>query len=252
MKVVYGGADIIRLDDMDVLEKIKSGLITPIAPIVESEMTEELELAWKTIFLNVFKQTLWDKQRDLLHYGSPHLARQELLTRFALSDGLSVMRSDSEGDRLRYLLKAWRVKNPKRGFHFLRTYLQMLYPNGFDIEQLWQETSKPYTKSLSTKEEAERKNTPHWLTSRVRISITDISEDGRQILQYISTIQSIIGARFVVDVTVKREFGNKNNPSQLMLASGFSGFNLASFNGKCKLPSFDSEISLTLGGRLIW
>lgn len=218
-------------------EKIqKSPPVIPLDPIVSSEMTEELEQTWKTIFTNVFKQMLWEKQQDLLHYGSPHLARQSILTRFALSDGLSVMRSDGDIERLRFLLKAWRVKNPKRGFHFLRTYLQMLYPNGFSIEQLWQETSKNYTAALSTEDEMKSKNTPHWLTSRVRVSISDISEDGRQILQYISTIQSIIGARFVVDLTVKREFGNKDNPSKLVLASGFTGFNLVSFSGKCKLP----------------
>ncbi len=236
MKVAYGGADIIRWDNMENSQPTQNSGITPIYPLVTSSMTEELEQAWKTVFLNVFKSMLWEKQRDLLHYGSPHLARQTLLTRFALNDGLSVMRADSENDRLRYLLKAWRVKNPKRGFHFLRTYLQMLYPNGFNIEQLWQESGKAYTTALVTKEEAERKQIPHWLTSRVRISITDISEDGQQILQYISTIQSVIGARFVAELTVKREFGNKNNPSKLVVASGFTAFNLMSFQGECRLP----------------
>lgn len=91
---------------------------------------------------------LWHRQRGLLHYGSPYLAQSALLTKFALNDGLSLMRADGDIDRLRYLFKAWRVKNPKRGFHFLRTYLQMLYPDGFTIEQLWQETDKPYTTSL--------------------------------------------------------------------------------------------------------
>lgn len=210
--------------------------VTPIYPFVASEMTEEIELAWKNVFLRVFKKMLWHRQRDLLHYGSPYLAQSALLTKFALNDGLSLMRADGDIDRLRYLFKAWRVKNPKRGFHFLRTYLQMLYPDGFTIEQLWQETDKPYTTSLVNAEGVRRKNTPHWLTSRIKISITDISEDGQQILQYVSTIQSIIGARFVVGLTVKKELGNKNKPSKFVIGTGFSGFNFASFKGKCRLP----------------
>lgn len=224
---------------MNEQQQISNNLVTPIYPLATSVMTEELEQAWKVVFMNVFKSMLWDKQHDLLHYGSPHLARQALLIRFALNDGLSIIRSDGEGNRLRYLLKAWRVKNPKRGFHFLRTYLQMLYPNAFTIDQLWQETGKQYTTALSTKKEVDNKGSPHWLTSRVRISIADIHEDGNQLLQYISTIQSVIGARFVAEFALKKEFGN---PSQLVFASGFTAFNLASFQGICKLPPKNEEI----------
>lgn len=229
---------------------ITHSVVTPVYPIEETKPPESLEETWKTVFLNVFKKMLWEKQHDLLYYGSPYLGGDEVLTRFALSDGLSLMRSGSENDRLRYLLKAWRVKNQKRGFHFLRTYLQMLYPNAFHIEQRWQETSKAYPTALSNERAAKEKGTPHWLTSRIRIEISDISENGQDILQYISTIKSIVSARFVVDIAVLREFGAKT-PSTLSLSSAFTAFQTVSFSGECVLPEHHLTENLSINAGLI-
>lgn len=205
-------------------------------PLVEQKEFEQLEAEIKEAFVEVYQQMLGQKMRDLLHYGSPHLANNlELLKKFFLADGLAIPRADTEIQYLQHLMKAWRIKNPKRGFHFLRTYLQMLYPNNFRITQLWQESSRPYPTALSSEEEAKRKGTPHWLTSRVKIEVTDWEETGDGLFQYRPTLQAILGARFLLELYVLREFGNKQ-PTEIGMGAAFSAFNFIDFNCECVLP----------------
>lgn len=175
-------------------------------PLATQEEAEQLEIDIRESFREVFEQMLGDSVHGLLHYGSPHLFKQQpLLKKFYLADGLSLPKANTEIGYLQYLMKAWRVKNQKRGFHFLRTYLQILYPNEFKIEQLWQESGKAYPSVLRNEEEAKASGKPHWRTSRVRITVSDERETGASLAMYHPTFQAILGARFLIELYLLRE-----------------------------------------------
>lgn len=205
-------------------------------PLRQQEEIEELEIQIRESFRAAYINTLAPKVHSLLHYGSPHLTNNiDLMKKWYLSDGLSIPRADTELDYLQYLLKAWKIKNPKRGFHFLRTYLQILYPNEWRIEPLWQEKNQPYP-NVRSEEDAKVKGTAHWLTSRVRVSITSMAETGEALASYRPTLQAIIGARFLLELEVLREFGSN---AYLYLANANCLSAIHSEQADCLLPSWE-------------
>ncbi|MCI7352791.1 MAG: hypothetical protein SPE06_00155 [[Actinobacillus] rossii] len=205
-------------------------------PLLKQEESEELEIQIRESFREAYTKTLAPKVHSLLHYGSPHLTNNiDLMKKWYLSDGLSIPRHDTELEQLQYLLKAWRIKNPKRGFHFLRTYLQILYPNEWRIDPLWQEKNQPYP-NVRTKEDADIKGTPHWLTSRVRVSITSMAETGKELASYRPTLQAIIGARFLLELEVLREFGSN---SFIYLANANAVSAIHSEKADCIVPQWE-------------
>ncbi|KGQ44462.1 hypothetical protein [Gallibacterium anatis] len=177
------------------------------SPLFHQKEIGDIEKEVKSIFLEVFKETLGDKVDGLLQYGMPYVSQDiDVLYPFFSMSGLNTLKNLQEVKPLAYLMKAWTIRNPKRGFHFLNTYLQMLYPNSFRIAQMYQETAKNYPIALSNKEEMEIKGTPHWLTSRVKISVTDWEETGDLFYRYAPILQTLISARFVLMLEVLREF----------------------------------------------
>jgi hypothetical protein len=100
---------------------------------------------------------------------------------------------------MRYLHKAWRGRNPKRGLHFLRSYLQLLFKDSWRLEQLWQLKSAPYPTVLTTKQTAlSRGINEYFLTSRIRASITD--EKSQNLDAITPAIRSALPARFVLEM----------------------------------------------------
>lgn len=192
----------------------------PLEPLNQQQEYDSLESEWRAIFIEVFEQMLAPKIRDLSHYGSPHLGSIAVMKQFTTYEGLSSLRSDVENYRLSYLLKAWRAKNPKRGFHFLNTFLQMLYPNNFNVLQMWQEKGQPYPQVLRDEYAMRQSGLPHWLTSRVVVEVSDWTETGDNLVKYQPELQAIIGARFLLMASMLRNI----NESSLAIASGFSAF----------------------------
>ena len=97
--------------------------LTPIAPpslapLVGSYEENQLESDLKKIFVTVFERMVRERERSLNLYGMAHLGDEELVGRNLQTDGLAVIRRDAE--RMRFLLKAWRARNPRRGMLFLR------------------------------------------------------------------------------------------------------------------------------------
>lgn len=193
----------------------------PLEPLVKQQEYDQLESEWRQIFITVFEQTLAPKMRDLLTYGSPHLGSLDVMKQFTTYEGLSSLRSDVYNYRLSYLLKAWRAKNPKRGFHFLHTFLQMLYPNNFNVLQMWQQTDQPYPLVLRDEYAMKQSGHPHWLTSRVVVEVSDWTETGDNLVKYQPELQAIIGARFLLMASMLRQL----DETSLKLASGFTAFN---------------------------
>lgn len=201
---------------------------TPLYPLNQIPLNDKTEQALKAAFSEVFAAQLGEKMRDLLHYGSPHLARDALLTKLILTEGLDLPATPVDLGFLQYLLKSWRVKNPKRGFHFLTTYLQLLYPNNFRLTQLWQAKNQPYPQGLSE----QGTEATHWLTSRVKLEITAPNETGETLLRYKPTFEAVIGARFLLQLELLRQIGAA--PMSLNFACGAVISQVVSFNGELK------------------
>ena len=181
-----------------------------LSPKVYDSDERELDEALRDIVSQVFEDTLRPKINDINVYGMPHLGRFEVVERFVKRDGLTLLRISDE-ERMRYLFKAWKIKNPKRGLHFLRTFLQLLYPNAWAADQMWQEKDKPYPLHLKTANEIKGKQTRYWLTSRVQVSISDLTETGEYLLRVLPALRSVLGAKFVLMIAVMRCFANSND-----------------------------------------
>lgn len=69
--------------------------------------------------------------------GMAHLGSYDLVRRSVTQDGLALLPGGSE-EAARYIYRAWKAQtNQGRGLHFVRTYLQLLFPNVSKVEQLW-------------------------------------------------------------------------------------------------------------------
>jgi hypothetical protein len=178
-----------------------------LSPKVYDSDERQLDEALRDIVSQVFEETLRQKVNDIDVYGMPHLGRFEVVERFVKRDGLTLLRIDDE-ERMRYLFKAWKVKNPKRGLHFLRTFLQLLYPNEWAADQMWQEKDKPYPHYLKTTNEIKGQQTRYWQTSRVQVSISDLAETGEYLLRVLPALRSVLGAKFVLMIAIMRRFVN--------------------------------------------
>lgn len=105
-------------------------------PLKHSHEYDVIEQELKGLFIDLFEETLRAKERDMNVYGMPHLGSFELVSRFVKEDGLALINNDDE-EAMRYLYKAWAGRNPRQGLHFLRTYLQLLWPNRSGAHLVW-------------------------------------------------------------------------------------------------------------------
>lgn len=206
--------------------------LTPVLePVKAFHDADELEAQFKALSADVFKQYLRFVEREINAYGMPHLASFEQVERWVKADGLAMVRGSQE-DPMRYLFKAWRGQNPKRGLHFLRTYLQLLWPGGWDAEQQWQRKNATYPTALSSGPElAIQKITnprlTHFLTSRLNVDITAQGESGDGLAQVARSLRYICGAKFLVNLRVLRR-----GKTDLRRASIFSGTQMLMTHGE--------------------
>lgn len=81
--------------------------------------------------------------------GAPHLGSFDLVRKTVNRDGLVLLPGEREEAATRYLYRAWKSGDiQKRGLHFLRTYLQMLFPNACEVNQLWHSDQYEYPTAL--------------------------------------------------------------------------------------------------------
>lgn len=108
-----------------------------------AENTVESDL--KRLFIDLFSALMANDAFDANVAGMAHLGSIPLVRKHINYDGLSVLQGDREESATRYLYRAWKSGNcQNRGFHFLRTYLQLLFPNDTDITQMVHEVDKEY------------------------------------------------------------------------------------------------------------
>lgn len=115
-----------------------------VAPLRESFASGQIEGELKNLFGELFEAVSRDTF-DASVLGAPHLGSFDLVRRATNHDGLVLLKGEREEATTRYLYRAWKSGDvQKRGLHFLRTYLQMLFPGQSEVRQLWHDKRFPY------------------------------------------------------------------------------------------------------------
>lgn len=118
-------------------------------PLRRSAAANAVEDDLRRLFCDLYDRLFADKVFDANVLGAAHLGSLDLVRRSINSDGLVLMQGDRESSATRYLYRAWKAGDGQgRGLHFLRTYLQVLFPNACEVNQLWQDREYPYSKAL--------------------------------------------------------------------------------------------------------
>ncbi len=125
-----------------------SALPPTLAPLEHSGSSNEFEEQFRLFVLDMFSELLSTSVFDANVLGAPHLGSFDLVRREVNSDGLVLLQGDREESSTRYVYRTWRARNGQgRGLHFLRSYLQLLFPNVWEIEQVWCSTDDAYPES---------------------------------------------------------------------------------------------------------
>lgn len=192
-------------------------------PLDASGEYDNVEAELKRQFITIFEDVLRTQEREINLFGAPHLGSLSLIERHVIRDGLALLRSTDPS--MRYLFKSWRARNPKRGMHFLRTYLQLIFPNNWVVSQLWQDKAKAYPLGLTPKSgvEADLEKT-HYLTSRVRVLIDTEADDAQGVLATIPALRSIVPAKFVLEIFLLKQFASEFGFSNGLALGGFADF----------------------------
>lgn len=177
----------------------KNAELPELLPLHRSFTQNEIEEQCKALFLETFKQTFSEDVFDVNVLGAAHLGSFESVRRSINADGLVLLQGDREEEATRYLYRAWKARNCQgRGFHFLRTYLQLLFPNICEVYQCWQDKQVTYPTGLYKEIPADRSVDDFFLTSRFEIALTfDVNVYSLKGLRDI--IRSIVPARLLPD-----------------------------------------------------
>lgn len=169
-----------------------------LAPLQNSHEADGLEAELKALFKLMFDGQIRPAERTINTVGTPHIGPFDQVERAVKSEGLALQRRGGE-DAMRYLFRAWRARNPKRGLHMLRAYLQVLWPNGWTMDQMWQDKAQPYPLLTKTNEGN------HFLTSRVNVQISSAISDGSDVAAAAPSLRSVLAARFLLNVSLKQQ-----------------------------------------------
>lgn len=174
-----------------------SAKLPALTPLKNSFVVDEVENDLRNMFLDLFNTYLASDVFDLNVSGMAHLGTFDLVKKMINKDGLVLIPGDREESAARYIYRAWKsVNNQGRGLHFLRTYMQALYPGAWGIEQQMQESALAYPTALYDRS-GHGDDTDKYLTSRINIKLdvaSGIITDPSTIIPVISTI---IPARFI-------------------------------------------------------
>ena len=170
-----------------------------LAPLVASYEADDYEAQLKLCFMAVFERLIRQRLSRINTYGMPQRGDLQTVERFVKADGLALQRLTNTEPYLRELYRGWRVRNPRRGLHFLRFYLQLLFPNAWTLIQLWQDPTKAYPGGLS-----ETEIPGYYLTSRVRLYIDLVGgDDGTELSRLSGVFRSVLPARIVLEASTR-------------------------------------------------
>lgn len=194
-------------------------------PLAESHEANALEAEFKAAVMEVFETMIRPRLTAVNTYGIAHRADFEVIERFVKADGLVMERANAE-PFLAALYRAWRARNPRRGTHFLRHYLQLLYPNAWTVTQLWQPVGQVYPNGADGVEGPGK-----FLTSRLRVTVNtpDPSED---LPKLVGSFRAVIPARFVLEVSISAQ----SDPVTLRMGSAAQLSEYFKFEGTATYP----------------
>lgn len=165
-------------------------------PLKHSFAVDDVENDLRNLFIDLFETMMSERAFDMNVMGAGHLGSLDLIRKLVNVDGLALIDGPREETATRYLYKAWKSRNKNgRGFHFLATYLQLLFPNGYDIEQMAQEKSGTYPNQLSP---LSRADSTKFSTSRIRVAIDSSKTTWENIDKMAPILSSIIPARLIL------------------------------------------------------
>lgn len=167
-----------------------------LAPLRNSHEADQLETELKALFMQMFEQYVRPGLDAVATVGAPHLGGLDQLERAVKMDGIALQRAADEG-AMRYLHKAFRARNPKRGLHMLRAYLQALFgTGGWELVQQWQDSEFSYPTMLY-----ENDGPGRFLTTRIqaRVIPTGLAKTPELMAQ---AFRSVLPARMLLRVAL--------------------------------------------------
>lgn len=151
----------------------------------------------RNLFIELFKGVLSSAVFDANVLGAAHLGSLDLVRKSVNDDGLVLLAGDREETATRYIYRAWKARNNQmRGLHFLRTYLQLIFPNAWQVFQLAQHKSFPYPTKLIPAISA---NSNYYLTSRISVLLDYTKVTSGQLNVMKPVLRSVIPARLTLD-----------------------------------------------------
>ncbi|MGL4735675.1 MAG: hypothetical protein ACRCWB_11480 [Enterovibrio sp.] len=151
-------------------------------PLRFSHAANEAERELRDLFCELFSLVATDTF-NVTNAGAAHLGSFDFVRRMITQDGLVLLRGEREQSATRYLYRAWRSGDvQKRGLHFLRTYLQLLFPNQTELRQLSHWKDVEYGKGYLTKLEelAGYDANDVFLTSKIEMRISSSVVSGTE------------------------------------------------------------------------
>jgi hypothetical protein len=177
-------------------------LQTGLGPLVNSHEADDLEAQFKAALMEVFETAFREKIARINTYGMPHRGDFTVIERFVKQAGLALERRTSREDFMREMFRGWTANNPKRGLHFLRFYLRLMWPGSWTLTQLWHNPAKPYPTGLS---DVQRPG--YYLTSRVRLFLEVAGDiDGSELSKVVGSLRAVMPARMVLDASTSSAF----------------------------------------------
>lgn len=167
-----------------------------LSPLRESHEADQLEAELKALFLDMFEQFVRPAEAATRTLAIPQFGPADQFERAVKADGLA-LRHGASDKAMRYIYRAWRAGNPKRGTHMLRTYLQLMWPNAWTIDQMWAKNLTPYPTELATADGGD-----HYLTSRIKVQIAAGASDGADVAEVAPTLRSVLPARMMLNVSI--------------------------------------------------
>ncbi|SEN74151.1 hypothetical protein [Nitrosomonas marina] len=189
-------------------------------PLANSFVVDDVENDLRNLFIDLFEAMLAEQAFDANVLGVAHLGSLDLVRRMVNADGLALLDIEREETATRYLYKAWKSRNKNgRGFHFLETYLQLLFPNEHSVEQMAQSKAHTYPTKLSVLNHADDTK---YSTSRIRVSIESRDTTWDEIDKMEPILRSIIPARLVLYFVKLSRWQQKNYIGAVTLSGSYS------------------------------
>lgn len=215
--------------------------LKPLA-VSQGQLISDYENELRNLFLELFRELIAENAFDANVLGMAHLGSLNLVRKSVNNDGLVLLAGDREETATRYLYRAWKSRNNQgRGLHFLRTYLQLLFPNAWFVNQLAQHKSYPYPTKLIP---ANAANSNYFLTSRIAVLLDYKRVTYEQINAMKPVLRSVIPARLTLDFALLATFEKTDYIASWLSVS--QTITISPYNGIESIPDKSDFIGVSI------